>query len=113
MNHFSDHAAGLAELQSELGDDCPVFTFAGQSIKCLAGGAKRSKEIEDGGFGMDADLTLTAMVADVRSTPEALVAALLKSQITYLSKLYRVESVTVAPGGVQFSLAATDLNKGV
>ena len=113
MNHYTDHAAGLAELQTELGDDCPVFTFASSTIKCLPGGARRAKELEDGGFGMDADLSLTALVAEVSGTPETLVASLLKSQITYLSKIYRVESVTIAPGGLQFSLTATDLNKGV
>ena len=114
MNHYTEHAAGLAEIQTELGDDCPSFTLRGATIKCLSGGARRSKEIEPGGYGLDSDLSLTALVsAAVFATAELLVAGLLKSQITYLGKVYRVEVVTLAPGAEQFSLAANDLNKGV
>ena len=111
MDTYSEHASGIAELQAE---SKAVLTWKGATYKCLPSGAIRSKQIESGGFGLDSDISLVCLVADFGSaSAEALVSALLKTQITYLGHTYRVESVTVAAGGYQIVIKATDLNKGV
>lgn len=113
MDAFTEHADGLWELQNEQGGACPTFTWKGQTIRVLPGGAQRSNELEAGGLAVDADLSLTCLASSFSyDTTEEIVAALGKSQLTYQGNLYRVESVTVAPGAKQLTIKATDLNKG-
>lgn len=115
MSAYSEHAAGLAELQDEAGNECPSFVWKGKTIRCLPGGALRKKDLDDGGgLALDADLSLTVLVSafDYPSI-EALVNALAKSNLNYQGHRYRVETVTVAPSAQQLNLKCTDVAKGL
>ena len=110
---YAEHADGLAELQTELGAGCPSFAWRGLTVRCLASAARRSKEIESGGFGIESDLSLTCLRSALGyGTDDLLVAALLKSQLVYIGHTYRVESVIVAPGGKWVTIGCADFNKG-
>ena len=114
MNPYYEHAEGIAELQNELGDDCPTITWRGVTLKCLISGSNRSKEIDPGGFGMESDLSVVCLRSEIGyETDEQLVAALLKSQLNHNGHVYRVQAAVVAPGGKWVTIKAQDLNKGV
>lgn len=104
MNPYAEHAAGLAELQTEMGSDCPTFTplwFATQPIKILPGGVRTKKDNSPGGFSLDSDLQLTCLLADFGQNPPQS-----KQLFTYLGGSYKITSVTTAPKAVQVRINA-------
>jgi hypothetical protein len=108
MNPFEIHAAGLAALQTELATDCPSFAWKGQDWKCLPGGARRRKELGAGGFAMDADLQLTCLVAQFGVTAHVQREAMLNTPLVYQGTRFRVDSVTIAAGGLQLRINCMD-----
>ncbi len=108
MNPYSVHAASLAALQTEMGADCPAFSWNGADYKALPGGAKRRKDNSAGGFSLDADLTITCLVSQFGTTAAALCELMINSRLTYLGQAYRIETVTVAAGGQQLRLECSD-----
>lgn len=106
MSAYSEHAAGLVELQDELGDDCPVITYRSAVIKILPSSVSHAKKLDLGGFTPEVDLSFTALLADFPQTP------LPQESFTYNSRRYNIESVATAPEGLQVRITASDANKG-
>lgn len=104
MNELSDHAAGLEEVQDDLGDECPVFTWDGTDYKCLPGGARFKRANDFGGAALSSDLQLTCLVAQFGGAPPDPAKALI-----YRGQRFTVTSVTPAPGNFQMRINA-DLN---
>ena len=111
MNIAVVHAQGLAYVQTEAGADCPQFTWAAKQYLCLPNGAHKKKDLAVGGFHLDSDLALTCLVAQFNQNPTALREAMLNTQLTYLSNLYKIDRVTIAYGGKQIRIECTDLNQ--
>ena len=104
MSAYSDHAAQLAALQSELGGDCPSFTWNNAPYSILPGGAKFKRMNDAGGFKLESDLQLTCLTAPFGGTlPDA------GQTLTYNGLLYTITAVTPAPAGYQMRINA-DLN---
>lgn len=106
MNPFAEHAAGLGELTVELGDECPTFQWGRQTYKALPGGANRKRQLDDGGYSLDADLAITCDVAQFGKSAIALQNEMPNTELTYLTELYRVVLVSIAPGGHHIRIEA-------
>lgn len=111
MNPYDEHATSLKELQSEMGDSCPVFTPAWASlgdIKILPGGVRTKKDNSAGGYSLDSDLQLTCLLADFGTNPPAS-----RQLFAYLGSNYRITSVTTAPNAVQVRINADSIAQKV
>ena len=111
MTAHEEHAAGLAEVQ---GDAPATFRWRDRDWPALVSAAARTNPLVLGGFTTTANLTLTILwsdFADPNSTPEALRGLLLNSSLTYRGQVFNVDSVTIAPGGWQLRIEATDANE--
>jgi len=111
MTAHEQHAQALAEVQ---GDAPAVFRWRDRDWPALASVAARTNPLVLGGFSTTANLTLTILwsdFADPDSTPEALRALLLNSSFSYRGQTYNVDSVTIAPGGWQLRIEASDANE--
>jgi|APGre2960657404_1045060.scaffolds.fasta_scaffold346272_2 hypothetical protein len=107
MSAYTEHAAGLAELQTELGDDCPAIVYAGATVKILPGAAANGSRNSVGGLSLESDLIFTALLADFPSTPAS------NKSFTYEGKPYKIETVTFGPGRVQVEINANDAAQGL
>jgi hypothetical protein len=114
MGDLSEHAEGLVELMESMGNDCPVFTWNAQTIRCLPAGANISKLQAIGGFGQDSDVTLCCLAADFGAyeTPNDCVKAALRTRMDYQGRAYRISSIVPFPGGQVFRVIAVDLSQG-
>jgi hypothetical protein len=107
MNPYSEHAAGLRELQTELGDNCPSISWAGQTIYVLPGGITLKSKNSVGGLSMDADFKFVCMADDFGATLPT------SNQIlTYRGNTLKIDSVVLAAGGLQVSIMANHYSKG-
>lgn len=110
MNPLLDHANGVSELQRELGDDCPVITWARRDYKILPGSAVRRQDLAPGGFQLNADLRFVALVETFLSSSIAnaddLQDAMQNTVFTYLGQNYKATSVSIAMGGLQVTVEA-------
>lgn len=107
MNVYSAHAEGLAQLQAELGADCPSLVINGKTVKILPGGARHKKDNGAGGFSLDSDIQLTCLSADFAAAPVS------RQTFTYRGRTYRIESVTTAAGGLQIRIDANDASQAL
>lgn len=107
------HASSLGSVQDEAGTSCPVFTWNNGTWKCLPGGANLRKPNTTGGFSFEADLTITALVAQFGQTAEALRDDMMNTVLTYLDTSYRIESVIIAIGGKQIRISCSHQAGGV
>ncbi len=90
-----------------------MFTWNGTTVKCLPSGAMRSKAQSQGGFSLDADATFVCLASAFGyATTETLVAALLRTKLTYQPHDYRVESAMPFPGGLALRIGVVDIVKG-
>lgn len=110
MNFYADHADGIAELQAELGSDCPMIYYRGALIKCLPGDASRGGKNEVGGISLDCDLTVTCLAADFTAVPKSSQPFKYPGQD---GNNYNIVAVQIAPGGLQYTITANDANQGV
>ena len=111
MTAHEEHAAALVELQS---DSPATFRWRDRDWTALVSAASRSNPLVLGGFSTTANLTLTvlfAQFADDYLLAEDLRTALMNSSLSYRGNTYNVDSVTVAPGGFQLRLEASDANE--
>jgi hypothetical protein len=109
-NWYAIHAASLAQLQGEIGPDCPTFVWAGSTYNALPGGASRKKDLIVGGWKLDSDLSITCLIAQFNATsPQALRQAMINTELDYLFDRYKIKSVTIAPGGLQIRIECEDL----
>jgi hypothetical protein len=110
-NPYEDHADGLAELQDELGADCPQMLWNESLWPVLPGGARLAKELSTGGFSLDSDIQLTVLMgqfgANLPVSPQ---------NFNYPGKdgkLYKITSVTPAPGQFQMRINANDAEQSL
>lgn len=107
MSAYTEHADGLAELQAELGESCPVIVYAGATVKILPGAASNGSKNSVGGLSLESDLQFTALLADFPSVPTA------NKSFTYEGKTYKIETVNFGPGRVQVEINANDAAQGL
>ena len=111
MNPYEDHAGGLAELQDELGGDCPQMYWGGKLWPVLPGGTRLASNNSPGGFALDCDIQLTVLMAQFGADlPENTQTFNYPGQN---GKLYRIASTTPAPGQLQMRINANDAAQGL
>lgn len=104
----------MAKVEAMLGDALPVFQWRNQNWNIIPGSATRRKDLDGGGFSLNADFRFNALVSQFISStiPDAtaLKAKLLQTNIGYLGDGYRVTDVAILPGGYQITVdAASDV----
>lgn len=112
MNIATVHAQGLAYVQTEAGSACPTFKWSGNTWLCLPGGAHKRKDLQMGGFNLNSDLMLTALVAQFGLDAVTLREKMLNTELDYLGLKYKVVSIIVAIGGQQIRIECNDLMAG-
>ena len=105
MSAYSEHAADLASLQSELGEECPSIFYGGKLIKVLSGGARNANANTLGGQSLDADWS-GVFTADQFSTPPK--ADEIFRYPNASGKRYKIDSVIFAAGNKQLRITAID-----
>jgi hypothetical protein len=111
MSVYDVHAASLAQLQGELGADCPQMFWNGSLWPVLPGGTRLAKDLSVGGFTLDSDLQLTVLLAQFGANLPA-------SPQTFnypgqTGKLYRIVSTTPAPEQLQMRINANDAEQSL
>lgn len=101
MNPYSEHAAGLVELQNEL-DDCPAIVWQGRTIKVLPGSVSLRSANSAGGMSLDSDFACSCLSSDFASQPAS------NQVFTYNGKRLKIATVRVAAGGKQYRIEAND-----
>jgi len=107
LSIFSEAAAGLVELQTELGDECPTITWQGQTIKVLPGGITLKSKNSAGGMSLDSDFSFTCLAADFGS---ALPSS--NQLLAFAGNPLKIESVVMAMGGRQLEIRANHAYQG-
>lgn len=102
MNPYSDHAAGIAELVAEMGDDCPSIVYGGATIKVLPSDARTAGKNSVGGLALESDLQVCALLADFPTTPAS------NKTFTHNGKTYRIADVTFDAARLVVQIAAND-----
>lgn len=108
QNPLNEHAAGLAELEAELGADVPKFRWGNADIPILPGTAHLGKNLEVGGFALTSDLSFSVRVAAFGQNRDAatLKSNLLETHMTYLGQPFKITNVHIAPGAQQMRIDA-------
>ena len=101
------HADGIRQVQDYLGTACPVFTWSGADWLAMPDSVMRRKDLGPGGFALDADLTMTVLLAQFGSSQPAL-----KQTLFYMGMVYRIDAITHSPGGYQAELKCNDAAAG-
>ena len=100
----------MASFQKRLGDDCPEITWNGEDYPLVPGSAALRKDLGSGGFKMNADLAADVLVSSFPFLDApTLKNAMLQTALVYLGDVYKVEAVTIYPGGLQVRLEANAL----
>ncbi len=99
-----------------LGADCPIFTWGQDSYKMIPGSTVNRKSLGDGGFSLSADLKFHCLTAQFLSEDvtdaTGVKDALEQQKIVYLGDQFKIQAVTIAPGGFQLMVEANALNQG-
>ena len=104
----------MATQQAMMVDSLPSFRWRNRDWQIVPGSATRRKDLDGGGFSLNADFRFNALVAqflsDAIPDASALKAKLLQTGIGYLGDGYRVTDVAILPGGYQITVdAASDV----
>jgi hypothetical protein len=110
MNPYAEHAAGLAELQTEQGSDCPTFDWyktgvkngKTATIKILPGSLMLKSANSVGGLSLESDFSCTCLASDFTDTPNT------NQTIIYRGKKLSISAVYVQPTGAQLQIKAND-----
>lgn len=101
MNVFEKHSESLRSVQARHGDACPVITWSTKEIKVLPGGVMLKSKNSSGGMSLESDFQFTCLAADFGETlPDS------NQILGYLGNRLKIESVTVAAGGLQLKIRA-------
>ena len=105
-DYYAVHADGVVETMNSLGTVCPQLTWNTQTYRCLPSGRMRQGILGQGGFSLNADLSVTLLAADFGGGPypES------NQDIFYPASSqfrFRIESVTWMPGGDLIRIKAT------
>lgn len=98
----------LADLETELADECPFFTWNGTNWPILAGGGKFKRANTIGGLELTNDLQLTVLTGQFAGT-------LPDSGQTFIhdGQTFRIVAVTLAPAGFQMRINADLVVQGM
>jgi len=116
MDVFQFHAQAFATAQ-QLTGNCPVFTWDGVDWLAIPNGALLKKNLSVGGFSLDFDLKLFALVQQFIDNGTAEDAASLKNlmletPLEYFGDSYKIVSVNINTGGQQIEILCNALSQG-
>jgi hypothetical protein len=107
MNRFSrDLCRGLKDLERDL--DSPVFNWGGNDYACIPNESTTSKVLGLGGFELSSDLVLFVRKVTLPDVPPSE-----KQIIIYGGKRFRIDQVSMLPGGEVVRFTCNDPSKGV
>jgi hypothetical protein len=117
MNAFEIHAAAMG-VAEKLTGACPVFTWAGKNWQIIPTGAMLKKPLGIGGFGLDSDIRLFALVNQFAqsgyATAQAVKDAMLpETPMQYLGDNYKIESVDILPGALIIVIGANSIAQSI
>ena len=104
MNIYARHAAGVRAVQNRDGADCPVITWAGKNYKVTPASVRTSKDLDAGGFKLQADLTFIICADLLPSEPQ------LKQTVTYLDRSFQIQAVHKLAGETLLRIECNDPN---
>lgn len=107
-NVFERHAQGVEAVQNYHGDNCPTFTWAGETYKLLPGSAIRRSKMGTGGFQLDCDLQFCALAAQFGENVPSDGAV-----IQYADTEWRIAEVHHFPGGQLLRFTCNHRHQGV
>jgi hypothetical protein len=109
---YTEHAEGLAEVMAETPE---TLRWNNRDWQVCTGGAQLRMPAQQGGFGPDSDLVCVAIAYQFTSyygqTPEQVRDTMMNTVAIYRSRTYRIESVTITPDGLQYTIQLTDAAK--
>ena len=112
MNPYAIHAADLDSLKSEMGDDCPSFTWNGATWTILPGSVTNNKPLRAGGFSNMVDLTFTTSINQfVGKDAATLKNTMLNTTFQYLGEPYKFQRITILSGATILKCEANSLNQ--
>lgn len=106
MSFGDDIVLDLLALETEFGQ---TFSWNGGDYSCVTGSLRRSRNLTDGGFSLDADLVVyvrTSLFGD-GARPQS------KEKITFDSRTYRIEDVVVPATEPFLKLVCNDVNRSL
>ena len=106
MGSYTEHAGNFAEAQDEMGDDCPVITWNGETIKVIPRGITLRGKNSSGGLSLDADFQFSCLAAEFGDT-----LPVSNQVIGYLDNKLKIETVAQLPGGL-LRIAANHYSQG-
>jgi hypothetical protein len=102
MSLPEEMAADLAELETEI----PItFAWNGSDYPTVTGPTRRSRDLQPGGFGLEAALVLFVradLFADVDARPQS------KQRLTFEDQSWRIDEVTQVAGSPFLRLTCND-----
>lgn len=104
MSDNYGNAQAFREIESELGVQ---FVWNGTSYPCQIGARRESKDLGDGGFGLNSGLDIVIRQEAI-GTPPAI-----KDIVSIGTRILRVEMVTWSPDDAFVVLSCEDNTKGV
>lgn len=108
MSLPDEMAADLLDLEAEI----PVnFTWNGAEYPCVTGPTRKSRDLQAGGFGLDAALVLFVraqlfVIDGVTTRPES------KQRLTFEEKSWRIDEVVQVAGSPFLRLVCNDPAQG-
>jgi hypothetical protein len=109
MDYYGHNAASVAATQARLGSTCPSVSWQGVPRPIIPGSAMRRMDLAVGGFQMNADLRFDALVSRFGTDATGVKNVLLQTPLSYLGDTYKVEGVTILPGGLQISVECNSI----
>lgn len=85
----------------------PTFSWSGTDYNCTVSTSTKSKDLNAGGLSPDADLNIYVRADVLGSTLPSP-----KEKLTYAETVYRIDSVSLLPGGGLLRLACVEANRG-
>jgi hypothetical protein len=122
---WTSHIAGVLDEIRNLTQSGNVFTWKTAEIPCTASFARRGSLPTEGGFDLEAALTLTVQLAEFISSDTDVITAdseiflsdndlptpAIGKTITYKGKRYRIYRTELAPSGTFANLLCEDINR--
>lgn len=98
----------VADVLTEAESDFPAtVTIDGTDYACRVSSRSKTRNLEAGGFGIEADLTVTVRCSLFDTEPAA------QTALTHDSNSYTIDRVAKAPGGSHYRLFCVSASRGV
>lgn len=92
-------AADLLELEDEIPT---TFTWNGASYACVTGSTRRTRNLEPGGFGLEAGLVIFVRASLFTTRPTS------RERLTFENATWRIDDVTQVAGSPFLRLLCND-----